>query len=63
MNGMNSKTSLSFFLTSLISNSFSEYRVFKSLKSFKDKFNLPVTDEQLENPPYLKFKKDSKETF
>ena len=34
---------------------------FDNLKSFKDKFNLPVTDEQLENPPYLKFKKDSKE--
>ena len=35
--------------------------IFDNLKSFKDKFNLPVTDEQLENPPYLKFKKDSKE--
>ena len=33
----------------------------ENLKFFKDKFNLPVTDKELENLPYLQFPEDSKE--
>jgi pyruvate dehydrogenase E1 component len=32
-----------------------------SLKAFRDRFNLPVSDEQLEKPPYLKFADGSPE--
>jgi pyruvate dehydrogenase E1 component len=32
-----------------------------SLKAFRDRFHLPVTDEQLEELPYLKFAEDSPE--
>ncbi len=32
-----------------------------SLKAFRDRFNLPVSDEQLDKPPYLKFADGSPE--
>ncbi|RLJ62128.1 pyruvate dehydrogenase (acetyl-transferring), homodimeric type [Sulfurisoma sediminicola] len=32
-----------------------------SLKAFRDRFKLPITDEQLETPPYLKFEEGSAE--
>jgi pyruvate dehydrogenase E1 component len=32
-----------------------------SLKAFRDRFHLPVSDEELENLPYLKFAEDSPE--
>ena len=33
----------------------------ENLKHFKDKFNLPVSDDSLDNPPYLKFDEKSEE--
>tara|TARA_X000000950_G_scaffold14564_1_gene15736 strand:+ start:6137 stop:8749 length:2613 start_codon:yes stop_codon:yes gene_type:complete len=33
----------------------------ENLKSFKEKFNLPISDNVLESPPYLKFEENSKE--
>tara|TARA_B100000927_G_scaffold59801_1_gene46410 strand:+ start:513 stop:3137 length:2625 start_codon:yes stop_codon:yes gene_type:complete len=33
----------------------------ENLKLFKEKFNLPIDDKDLENPPFLKFAKNSKE--
>ena len=33
----------------------------ENLKYFKDKFNLPIKDSELEDPPFLSFKKNSEE--
>ena len=33
----------------------------ENLKHFKEKFNLPVEDSDLDDPPFLRFKKNSKE--
>ena len=33
----------------------------ENLKLFKDKFDLPIGDDELDDPPFLKLKEDSKE--
>ncbi len=33
----------------------------EALKKFRDRFNLPITDQDIENVPYLKFEEGSKE--